>query len=163
MKKNRLSSAVAALALAVVAMFAPQQASAQTGEKTLGVAGGFATYNNGGYADIYFQYTFAPHFRIAPEVGYIFRAEGCSGFETSVDLHFPFRIARGFGIYPLAGLTFNNWTYKGDGHLSRFGGDFGLGFDFYLTQNFKLSVQGKYSLLNDTGGGFFNVGFGYVF
>lgn len=136
---------------------------AQRGEKTLGLAGGFATYNNGGYADIYFQYSFANHFRIAPEVGYVFRNEGKSAFEVSVDMHFPFRLARGFNIYPLAGLTLNNWTYHGDGHATRGGFDFGGGFDIYLTSNLKLNLQGKYSLMNDTSGGFINMGIGYVF
>lgn len=151
------------MALAFAALM-PGQAMAQRGEKAVGVTGGFATYNNGGYASVYFQYTFANHFRIAPEVGYVFRNEGKSAFEMSVDMHFPFRIARGFNIYPLVGLTFNNWTYKhSDHHASRVGGDFGAGFDIYLTSSLKLSLQGKYSLMDDTGGGFFNMGIGYVF
>ena len=51
-------------------------ANAQRGEKTLGIAGGFATYNDGGFMDIYFQYSFANHVRIAPEIGYVFRNDG---------------------------------------------------------------------------------------
>lgn len=160
---KKFAKILAAIALLVGVAAVPQEAYAQRGEKTLGVAGGFATYNNGGYANLYFQYSFADHVRIAPEIGYIFRNEGKSGFEMSVDMHFPFKIARGFGVYPLAGLTFNNWTYHHDGHASRLGADFGAGFDIYLTSNLKLTLQGKYSLLNDTGGGFFDMGIGYVF
>ena len=74
-------------------------AYAQKGEKTLGIAGGFASYNTSGYVDVYFQYSFAEHVRIAPEVGYIFRNDGKSGFAASVDMHFPFRVARGFKLY----------------------------------------------------------------
>lgn len=160
--RTRLSAIASAL-LVAISLIGAQEVSAQRGEKTLGVAGGFATYNNGGYADLYFQYSFANHFRIAPEIGYVFRNEGKSAFELSVDMHFPFRIARGFAVYPLAGFTFNNWSYAGDGHASRAGADFGAGFDIYLTSNLKLNLQGKYSLMNDTGGGFFNMGIGYVF
>ena len=139
------------------------KANAQKGEKTLGISGGYASYNNGGYTDIYFQYTFANHFRIAPEIGYVFRNEGKSAFTMSVDMHFPYRVARGIALYPLAGITFNNWSYHHDGHASRAGADFGGGVDLYLTSNLKLTVQGKYSLMNDTSGGFIGLGIGYVF
>lgn len=144
-------------------MSASADASAQKGEKVIGIAGGYASYNDGGFANVYFQYGIANHVRIAPEIGYIFRNDGISGFEVSADVHFPFRIAKGFGVYPLAGLTLNNWTYHDDGHATRAGFDFGAGFDFHLTQEFKLTLQGKYSLMNDTGGAFLQVGFGYVF
>lgn len=154
---------IMAYALGAIALAMPTVVSAQTGEKTLGIAGGYASYNDGGYSDIYFQYTFAPHFRIAPEIGYVFRNEGKTGFEISADMHFPFRIAKAFNVYPLAGLTFNNWSYRHDGHASRAGLDFGAGFDIYLTSNLKLNLQGKYSVMNDTSGAFFNMGIGYVF
>ncbi len=36
-------------------------AYAQKGEKTLGIAYGFASYNTSGYVDVYFQYSFAEH------------------------------------------------------------------------------------------------------
>lgn len=151
------------LAVGALAAASPAAVQAQRGEKTVGVAGGFATYNDGGYGKLFFQYTFADHFRIAPEIGYVFRNEGCSAFEMSVDMHFPFRIARGFNIYPLAGITFNNWDYKHGDNAARVGGDIGAGFEVYLTSNFKISLQGKYSMMNDTSGGFFDLGFGYVF
>lgn len=142
----------------------PFNANAFSGEKTLGFAGGYASHNNGGYADLYFQYTFAPHIRIAPEFGYVFRNEGKSAFECSVDVQFPFRIARGFNVYPLTGVTLNNWTYQHhDGHTTRGGFDFGGGFDIYLTSQLKLNIQAKYSLMNDTSGSFINMGIGYVF
>lgn len=149
--------------VAIVGAIACFPAAAQKGEKTLGVAGGVATHNSGGYVDLYFQYTFAPHLRIAPEVGYIFRNDDESGFEFSTDLHFPFRLAKGFNIYPLVGFTLNNWNPEHHDSYTRVGADFGAGFDVYLTSNLKLSLQGKYSLMDDCSGGFFNLGFGYVF
>lgn len=137
--------------------------SANAESKTLGFAGGFSSYNNGGYGKIYFQCPIVTHVRIAPEMAYVFRNENKSGFEFSVDAQFPFKIARGVDIYPLAGLTINNWTYKHDGHATRAGIDFGAGFDFNLTPTLKLTLQGKYSAMNDTGGAFFDVGIGYNF
>lgn len=163
MIKKLLKGIVATIGAFAIVLSVSQPAMAQRGEKTIGLAGGFATYNSGGYADLYFQYSFANHFRIAPEIGYIFRNEGKTGFEISADMHFPFRLAKGFAIYPLVGFTFNNWSYEHHDSRSRAGVDFGAGFDIYLTSNLKLSLQGKYSAMNDTGGGFFNMGIGYVF
>lgn len=151
-----------ALATAAIA-FAPATADAQRGEKSLGLIGGFSTYNNGGYLGIDFQYTVVNHVRLAPDIAYGFRNDGKSAFLLDVDVHFPFGLAKGFDIYPLVGFTFNNWSYAGGGHASRAGGNFGAGFDFYLTSNLKLSLQGKYSVMNDTSGGFFGMGIGYVF
>lgn len=159
------------LSIALGATLFPSTAMAQTGEKTLGFAGGYASYNGGGYADLYFQYTFAPHLRIAPEIGYVFRNDHKSAFVCSVDMQFPFRLARGFNIYPLAGVTLNSWSYQhhhdddwdDSDHATRGGFDFGGGFDVYLTRQLKLNFQAKYSLMNDTGGWFLNMGIGYNF
>lgn len=163
MTKQTLSRLFCVPVLMLALFFASQPLSAQRGEKTLGISGGFASYNNGGCATVYFQYSFAEHVRIAPEVGYIFRNKGKSGFEGSLDMHFPFRVAKAFKLYPLAGVTFNNWSFSDRGSVSRGGLDFGGGFDLYFTSQLKLSVQGKYSVMKDTGGAFVNIGLGYVF
>lgn len=163
MNKNFFKGIISVLAVITAVIACSQSAMAQRGEKTIGIAGGFATYNSGGYADVYFHYSFADHIRIAPEIGYVFRNEGKTGFEISADMHFPFKLAKGFAVYPLVGFTFNNWSYEHHDSRSRAGVDFGAGFDIYLTSNLKLNLQGKYSAMNDTGGGFFNMGIGYVF
>ena len=80
----------------------------------------------------------------------------------NVDMQFPFRLHRVVAVYPLVGLTFNNWMWH-DGNAARVGGNFGAGIDFYLTNYLKLNIQGKYSVMNDTSGGFFGVGIGYEF
>lgn len=164
MKRSALiKSIICSVALASACIAAPE-AYAQRGEKTLGVAGGFASYNTSGIIDVYFQYSFAEHVRIAPEVGYMFQNNGKSGFEVSVDMHFPFRVAKGFKLYPLAGITFNNWSYSAqDTSVSRGGFDVGGGLDLYFTSQLKMSVQGKYSLMQDTHGAYATIGLGYIF
>lgn len=162
MKSNCKRSALAIL-MAAAASISSIPAFAQASEKTLGVAGGYASHNNGGEANIYFHYSFSQHVRIAPEIGYVFRNEGKSAFECSVDMHFPFRVARGFKVYPLTGVTLNNWSHEHDGHITRCGLDFGAGIDLYMTSSLKLNVQGKYSLMNDASGCFVQMGIGYVF
>lgn len=161
--KTTLKKIIFGLAMLMGILAVPTTATAGVGDKTIGFAGGYSSYNGGGYADLYFQYTFAPHLRIAPEIGYAFRNEGKSAFLASVDLQFPFTIARGFNIYPLVGATLNCWDYQHGGHATRGGFDFGGGFDIGLTRLLKLNIQCKYSLMNDTSGCFLNFGIGYNF
>lgn len=161
--KKYLRCVVVAVVVMAAAVGLPVAASAQTGEKTIGLSGGFATHNSSGFSEVYFHYTVVPHVRIAPDLGYVFRNEGKSAFVIDVDVHFPFRIARGLNIYPLVGFAFNNWSYQGGGHAARAGMNVGGGFDLFLTRQLKLNLQGKYSMMNDTGGGFIGMGIGYNF
>ncbi|MCM1291501.1 MAG: porin family protein [Prevotella sp.] len=163
MKRFPLKVVVLALSIAVSTVIFSPKAFAQKGEKTLGVMAGYSGYNDGAFTSIYFQYTFAKHVRISPELGYVFKNKEKSAFEVGVDINFPFRLSKGIEIYPLTGLTINDWRYQGNGHLTRFGADFGGGLDFYLTSYLKLNVQGKYSLMKDTDGVFVGLGIGYVF
>lgn len=158
-----LRRALALLAVTLISLSSAVPASADKGEKTLGVAGGFASYNNGGYGKLYFQYDVIKYIRIAPEIGYVFKNNGKSAFEFSADVQVPFKIAKGFDIYPMLGFTLNSWNFDGHDTATRAGMDFGGGFDVYLTSNLKLTLQAKYSAMNDTGGAFVDMGIGYVF
>lgn len=141
----------------------PMRANAQKGEKTLGIMAGYAGHNDGGYTDVYFQYSFAEHLRISGDLGYVFRNENKSAFLLDVDMHFPFKVYKGIAVYPLGGFTFNNWSYKHGDSTGRVGLNVGGGVDFYITSYLKLTAQAKYSLMNDTSGVFAGIGIGYVF
>ncbi len=147
----------------LLSCFLPMNIMAQKGEKFLGLGGGYATYNNGGYAKVNFQYTILRHLRVSPEVSYVFKKDGKSAFAISADIHSPFRVYKGISLYPLAGVTLNNWSMDSRDNITRIGADFGGGLDIYLTSNLKINLQGKYSLLNTCGGGFIDMGVGYVF
>lgn len=159
----KLKSMLAYAAAGIMLLGCSFNANAQKGEKTLGVKGGYASYNDGGYADVYFQFGLANHVRLAPAIGYVFRNDHKSAFTLDLDVQFPFRIVKALNVYPLVGFTFNNWNYTHHDDASRAGANFGAGFDIYLTQNLKMNIEGKYSMMNDTGGAFFGVGLGYVF
>lgn len=160
MKKSLV--VIAALLVTMIGMPAIS-ASAQRGEKSLVINGGYASQNNSGYANVAFHYTFANHFRIAPDMGYVFRNQGSSAYLLDVDMHFPFRVGKGIGLYPLAGFAYNNWSVKHGRSASRAGGNFGGGLDLYLTSNLKFNVQAKYTLVNDYSGVYVGLGIGYVF
>lgn len=140
-------------------------------ENYLGVGLGYSGYNNGAYAKLDYQHSFSRLFRIAPEIGYAFRNNDKSAFECAVDLHMPVRVAQGVKFYPLAGLSYNNWTHYyrtetgdelTDSH-GRMGVDLGGGLDIYMTSRLKIQFQGKYSLLGHYGGCFIDLGVGYLF
>lgn len=154
---------ISVFALLMAGVFTPIKAYSQKGEKSLGVMGGYATYNDGGFANVNFQYSVVDHVRLAPAVGYVFRKDGKSAFTLCTDVQFPFKLAKALNVYPLVGLTFNNWNYTYRDDRSRLGADFGAGFDIYLTSNLKMTIEGKYSLMNDTSGAFIGFGMGYVF
>ncbi len=163
MTRNFLRRTLVLLAVTIISLGSALTASADKGDKTLGVAGGFSSYNNGGYGKLYFQYDVIKYLRIAPEIGYVFKNNGKSAFEFSADVEVPFRVAKGFDIYPLIGFTLNSWNFDGHHTATRAGMDFGGGFDVNITSNLKLTIQAKYSAMNDTGGAFVDMGIGYVF
>lgn len=145
------------------ALIAPMNVNAASHEKTVGIGGGFATYNHAGFGKLYFQYSFIPLVRIAPEIDYVFRHDNTTGFSVSVDCQFPFKIIPGFKFYPLAGITYNSWSPQDLPHINQGGVDIGGGFDLYITHSLKFSLQGKYSLMKECSGAFFDLGIGYVF
>lgn len=154
--------------LTVMAMAVPQQAMAfGKGEKSVGVSGGYSSYNEGGYISANFQWEFAEHFRLAPDMGVSFENNHRSGFLLNCDMHFPFKIVRGIGLYPLVGLTYNSWHYThpeaDPEYRSTVGANFGAGIDIYFTRFLKMNIQGKYSMMNKCSGAFVGLGFSYVF
>lgn len=163
MKKTLSALLLTVTLLAGLFITTPEASAQKKGAMTLGLSGGYASKNNGGYADLFFMYQFAQHVRIAPEIGYVFRNEGKSAFTMDVDMHFPFAITRGVNVYPLAGVAFNNWTFEGGGNATRLGLDLGGGFDINMTSQLKLTLQAKYTLMNDMGGAYVGMGIGYNF
>lgn len=138
-------------------------AYSQKGEKSLGLMAGFAGYNTSGYVDVNFQYSSSNHFRLAPDIGFVFKNNDKTGFLIDIDTQYPFKISKGINIYPLAGLAFNNWSYDGGGNETGVGLNLGGGLDFYLTSRLKLQLQAKYSLATHGGGVYAGLGVGYTF
>ncbi|MDE7403343.1 MAG: hypothetical protein K2M87_08030 [Muribaculaceae bacterium] len=159
----KLARLILLTAIVVISGVLPTVASAADHEKFLGIRGGYVSYNNSAYIALNFTYSFADHFRIAPEVGYAFSHNGNSAIMMSGDMEFPFRVYRGIAVYPLAGVTYNNWSREGRSRLSRIGGNVGVGTDFYMTEYLKLDLQVKYSIMKNCSGVFAGIGIGYIF
>ena len=148
---------------AVVALIAAcgVTASAQIvkGEKSVGPKIGYASKNQSAVAGLVFQYAFSDHFRISPEVGYVFRHKDIDAFTIDLNGHVPFGFTgEKVAFYPLAGLNYSSWSrhFKKEDIMetndvttrtSRFGLNLGAGFDLRCTETLKLSLEAKYSLV----------------
>lgn len=162
------------ITLIAAVMIVAAGAMAQKGEKSVGLKGGYATQNHSATAGIYFQYDFSNHFRLSPDVDYVFRKHGTDALLINVNAQFPFRFAAGrLCAYPLAGLSYSMSTYHnvastdgsdgGNERTNRFGLNFGAGFEARLTPSLKIFAEGKYNWVRHYDGGMFAIGIGYIF
>lgn len=148
--------------------------AAEKGEKSVGLKGGYCTRNESPVAGVYFQYAFSHHFRISPNVDYIFRNDGCDGFTFGLTAQFPIGITGSrFDIYPLAGISYSIWNLRhhdSAGEIddvttreSRFGLDVGMGVEYRFASALKLFAQGRFNWVKDYNTGVFVIGIGYEF
>ena len=144
-------------------------------EKAVGIRAGYSTRNTCPLAGLSFQYTFTPHFRLAPSADYMFRHHGTDAFAFNINAQFPIVLSAGntWRFYPLAGVAYCNWnhhTVSDDDahrdvstHTTRFGINVGAGVEYMCTSTLKLSLEGKYNMVKSFSAGVFNVGIAYVF
>lgn len=162
--------------LAVVILLiasSPQAAALGRGEKSLGLRGGYNTRNESAVTGLYFQYSFSRHFRLAPNVDYVFRHNGTDAYSANINTHFPIAFDRNerFGMYPFTGVNFISWNHRlnnvdgqdASSRVSRLGLNFGVGLEFYCTKSLKIHAEGKFNLVKAYSSGVFNIGIGYVF
>lgn len=111
-------------------------------------------------------------------------------WDINVNLHYVFSITDKFKVYPLAGVTFTNWSgsssddddddenwaktrawdeddedgYEGgSSSLSRFGLNIGAGLQYDLTDKLSINLEGKYQIISDFDQPIFSVGLAYKF
>jgi len=153
MKMSKLTAVLSAMA---ILLSAPLTASAERGEKTIGLTGGYNFYNNSGTAGVKFSYDFAAHVRIAPSVEYTFRHRDFDAFTVNLDMQFPWRLTSStVSVYPLAGINITRWTYNEyspdnddiSQRFDRLGLNLGGGIGWRATKSLKLTVEGRHSFL----------------
>lgn len=148
---------------AVIALIACGMTTAQAqivkGEKSLGPKVGYVSKNQSAIAGLVFQYAFSNHFRLAPELGYIFRHKDMDAFTFDINAHVPFGFTgEKAAFYPLAGLNYSSWSrhFRPEDFIdnndvstrtARFGLNLGAGFDLRCSETMKLSLEAKYSLV----------------
>lgn len=175
---HRVTRLAAGLLTAVICLTGlSTQADAQIvkGEKSLGPKVGYVSKNKTAVAGLAFQYAFTSHFRIAPELGYIFRHNDLDAFAFDINGHVPFNFTgEKVAFYPLAGLNYSSWSHHFDREelmetddvstrTNRFGLNLGAGFDLRCSETLKLTIEAKYTLMKVYSTTVLTVGISYVF
>lgn len=152
-------------ALSAAALVPAQPCAAENaykGEKTVGLAAGYATYNSSGAAGIEFTYRFSHHFRLAPEVLYVFRHRDTDALQLNINADVPFQTSTRCDIYPFAGINYSSWNRHGalradDGNhdvsnrTTRFGLNAGAGVNFMASENLRLGLKCGYTFIKEYG------------
>lgn len=168
------------LFIILTALAVPTTASAQRGEKSLGIKAGYNTRNESAAAGIYFQYRFSKYFRLAPDVEYILRHTGSDALSFNCNAQVPLLLGGSdsrVNFYPLAGLNYTSWNYhpaknsvlRTDAsndvstRVNRLGLNVGAGFEYHIKPTLKIAIEGKYTLASHNNFGAISASIGYVF
>lgn len=164
------------LALFIILSSLGAQAQLIKGEKSLGVKLGYVSENKSAVGGLAFQYNFNHALRIAPEIGCAFRNNDSDALLIDLNLHRPFNLSESNKVllYPLAGLAFNSWTHHNvrqsefddndvSTHVNRFGVNLGAGFDLRCSENLRLSLEAKYTLIKKYSAAYITAGISYMF
>ncbi len=176
MTQKRFASCSAALRAIVLFLLitisaAGAYAQNQRGKKSFGIKAGYITENESATGGLVFQYCFAKHLRIAPQIGVVFRNQNEDALTVDADMQFPFDFANGRAdVYPLAGIAFNSWTLRSaandkdvNTHYNRLGMNLGAGFSFLCKPSLKVSVEGRYTFIKNFSNAQITAGIAYIF
>lgn len=173
--KPRLLAAPIALLLMLTVMAVPASGQVVKGEKSFGPKLGYISKNKSAIAGLFFQYAFSEHFRVAPEIGYVFRHNDLDAFTIDVNAHIPFGFTgEKVAFYPLAGLNYSSWNshfnreaFEDSKDVStrtnRFGANVGAGFELRCSESLKLSIEAKYCLIKSFSSAQIAAGISFVF
>lgn len=177
--KKLIARVLTVLAI-IIASSLPANAQISKGEKSLGPKIGYVSRNKSAIAGLVFQYAFSQHFRIAPEISYIFRHNNYDASTVDINAHIPFGFTgEKVAFYPLAGINYSSWShhFRDNGSESseiieskdvstrtaRFGLNVGAGFDMRCSETLKLSLEAKYIIIKGYTTAVICAGISYVF
>lgn len=178
--KQNFSRLLTVIAL-TLAFTIPATAQIVRGEKSLGPKLGYVSRNKSASAGLMFQYAFSEHFRVAPEVGYIFRNNDYDAFTFDINAHVPFDFTGDrVTFYPLCGLNYSSWSHHFripveeqvttiadskdvSSRTARFGLNIGAGFDMRCSESLKLTLEAKYIIIKGYSTTAICAGISYIF
>lgn len=124
---------------------------------------------------LFYQYRLSPMLRIAPDLGVEFRRKDMDAVYGNVNLQIPLNIGSGeVDLYPLAGVNLTRWNthhkmvdmggqFNFSNHYLRLGANIGAGFQYRMSANLLLKVEGKYVITKDFSTFASAIGVGYIF
>lgn len=144
--------------------------SAQTSrhDKSLGVEGGYISHNRSASAGLAFDYAFSSHFVLAPSIDIVFPHYSKSAALFNLDCHVPFRFSSPSNVefFPLVGIGFNSWRYKGDtvnDSVTHLGVNLGAGLQWRVKPSLKLFLKARYTFATEVRTTALQVGIAHVF
>lgn len=176
MIKSTLKAAKSVVIAVLISVFAvTATAQVKQGEKSFGPKIGYASKNESATAGLFFQYAVTSHFRLSPEIGYIFRHNDLDAFTIDLNGQFPFGFTgERVAFYPLAGLNYSSWNShfltddidKIDDvstRVTRLGLNAGAGFELRCNESMKLTLEAKYCLTKHYNSAMISAGISFIF
>ena len=96
-----------------------------------------------------FQYEFVENIRGEVDADYWFKKDGFGLWDANLNFQYLFPVAEDIKVYPLAGLTLMGTHGDGDSETA-LGFNIGVGAEYYLQSNLKLSLDIKYQSAKKT-------------
>ena len=132
-------------------------ASAQQGEKAIGVNLSYGSEINNIGLGVKGQYSFTNEIRGEASFDYFPKKDGVSMWDINANLHYLFNAADKVKVYPLAGLGYTNWDVKAD--LGEFGSvktstsklavNLGGGVEYALSDKMSINTELKYQIIDN--------------
>ena len=114
-------------------------ASAQKGDQSVGLNASYGFKSTGFFLGVDYRYNITDSWRLAPSV--TIPIDG--PFFVDLNVHYVFPISETVGLYPLAGLSYNNMSGI---HVANFGANFGVGAEIYATKHIVVGLELKYNI-----------------
>lgn len=163
-----------ALVVGAVLLASSAEVSAELhrGQKSFGPRVGYVGGNHAVMAGLEFQVATGTHVRLAPAVDIVFRNRNRDGLGVGLNVQFPFEAVPRLVVYPLVGAQYMSWGLHDAAsesgkdvttHANRLGANFGAGLDFICHSHLKLSVQGRYNLMEHYSTAVVSAGISYIF
>ena len=146
-------------------------ASAQKGEKAIGVNLSYGSKIKNAGIGVKAQYFLADRLRGEASVDYFFKKDYTSMWDINANLHYLFDIAPKTKVYPLVGLGYTNWNVELElldhgtikATKEKLAVNVGAGIQYELTNKVNVDAEVKYQIIDNYNQVVVGVGLAYKF
>ncbi len=134
---------------AAICLMAALGAQAKSSNLAFGIGFNYGTKFDQAGIGAKLQAGITRNFRIEPEFIYFFKNKGVETFDINCNFHYVVRLAPKVDFYPLAGLSYSNWSDDFDHSENRFGVNLGAGLEVRLASNVGFFLEERGQLVSD--------------
>lgn len=162
-----------------IALLTSVYSYAQQGTTAAGVYGAFGSENSNFGIGAKVQYSILDNLRAEASFDYFFKKDYLTNMNASLNLHYLILVSDKFRVYPLAGISYVNWSFDTDGFIddftraydddddddseSKIGFNLGAGVEYDLTDKLSIFAEGRYQFVSDFDQAIIGVGLSYKF